>query len=92
LQSTNDIQLESDPAHVSQGVYNLDAALNLHSGALSVVVEAPSHSFSGTDRTGEPVMQTPVMILNAELVVHLEAMKFLSQTGGRSKWSSLFKK
>lgn len=92
MQSTNDIQLESDPTQVGVGAYNLDAALNLHSGALSVVVEAPSHSFSGTDRSGKPVMQTPEMILNAELAVHLEAMKFLQQTGGRSKWASVFKK
>ena len=90
LQSTNDIQLEADATKSPIGVYNLDAALNLHSGALSVVVEAPSHSFSGTNRAGEPVMQTPEMILNAELVVHLEAMKFVSETGGRAKWQEIF--
>lgn len=92
LQSTDDIELESDPSKTGQGSYNLDAALNLHSGALSVVVESPSHGFSGTNRAGEPVMQTPEMILNAQLVVHLEAMKFLSETGGRSKWPSVFRK
>jgi len=92
MQSTDDVQLESDPTNVRVGTYNLDAALNLHSGALSVVVESPSHSFSGTDRSGKPVMQTPEMILNAQLVVHLEAMKFVHQTGGRSKWASVIKK
>ena len=89
LQSTNDPAVEADPAESPRGVYNLDCALNLHGGALSVVVEAPSHGFSGTDRSGEPVMQTPEMILNAELVVHLEAMRFLAETGGRSKWKSI---
>ncbi len=90
LQSTDDPAIEADPAKSPRGVYNLDCALNLHCGALSVVVEAPSHGFSGTDRSGKPVMQTPEMILNAELVVHLEAMKFLAETGGRSKWKSIY--
>ena len=92
LQSTSNVKIEADPAEASQGTYNLDCAMNLHCGALSVVVEAPSHGFSGTNRSGEPVLQTPEMILNAELVVHLEAMKFLAETGGRSKWISIFKK
>jgi len=85
-QSTNDPDIEADPSKSPRGVYNLDCALNLHCGALSVVVEAPSHGFSGTDRSGKPVLQTPEMILNAELVVHLEAMKFLAGSGGRSRW------
>ena len=92
MQSTNDVKVEADPTDAPQGVYNLDCALNLHCGALSVVVEAPSHGFSGTNRSGEPVLQTPEMIINAELVVHLDAMKFLAETGGRSKWVSIFKK
>ena len=91
MQSTSDVNIEADPNHSPQGVYNLDCALNLHCGVLSVVVEAPSHQFSGTNRAGEPVLQTPEMILNAELAVHLEAMKFLAETGGRSKWTSVFK-
>jgi len=90
LQSTNDPAIEADPADSPRGVYNLDCALNLHSGALSVVVEAPCHGFSGTDRSGKPVMQTPEMILNAELTVHLKAMSFLAETGGRSKWKSIY--
>jgi len=92
LQSTDDINIESDPSEVSQGAYNLDCALNLHCGALSVVVESPGHGFSGTNRAGEPVLQTPGMLLNAELTVHLKAMEFLSETGGRSKWTSIFNK
>ncbi len=89
LQSTDDIELEADPTTIHQdGLYNLDCALNLHCGALSVVVEAPSHGFSGTNRSGEPVLQTPEMLLNAGLIVHYKAMQFLSETGGRSKWES----
>jgi hypothetical protein len=91
LQSTGDTAIESDPERTSPGTYNLDGALNLHCGALSVVVEAPCHGFSGTNRAGEAVMQTPQMLLDAELSVHLGAMKFLSSTGGRSKWTGIFK-
>lgn len=92
LQSTDDPKIEADPGQAPQGVYNLDAALNFHCGALSVVVEAPGHGFSGTDRSGKPVLQTPEMILNAELVVHLEAMKFVAATGGRSDWESIIRR
>jgi hypothetical protein len=59
--------------------------------ALGVVVEAPSHSFSGRNRKNEYVLQTPDMILDAEMVVQQEAMKFLSETGGRSRWTSIRK-
>jgi hypothetical protein len=92
LQDTKDVSKETNPADSPQGVYNLDGALNLHCGALSVVVEAPSHSFSGTNRTGKPVVQSPDMIVDAELMVHQEALKFLLRSGGRSKWTSGTKK
>lgn len=87
LQGTMDPETESDPKRSPKGVYNLDAALNLHCGALSVVIESPCHGFSGTNRTGEIVLQTPEMILDAQLVCHQEAMKFLAETGGRSCWT-----
>ena len=86
-QGTKEPAIEADLTRVPKGVYNLDAALNLHCGTLSVVVESPSHSFSGTNRAGEPVLQTPEMILDAQLACHQEAMKFLAETGGRSKWT-----
>lgn len=88
LQESKDIEKEANPADVPVDPYNLDAALNLHCGALSVIVEAPCFSFSGTNRAGQPVVQSSEMILDAELVVHQGAMKFLVKTGGRSKWTS----
>lgn len=89
LQGTSDAEKEAeiDVSGRPGGAYNLDTALNLHCGALSVVIEAPSHSFSGTNRKGELVLQTPEMLLDAELVCHLEAMKFLGESGGRARWT-----
>ncbi len=87
LQGTMDPATETDPLNILKDKYNLDAALNLHCGSLSLLIEAPSHSFAGTDRSGEPAIQTPEMILDAELVVFQETMKFLVETGGRSKWT-----
>ena len=87
LQGTTDPETEADPKRSPQGEFNLDAALNLHCGALSVVIESPCHGFSGTNRAGEIVLQTPEMILDAQLICHEEAMKFLAETGGRSHWT-----
>ena len=75
-----------DPRRASQGVYNLDAALNLHCGALSVVVESPSHTYDWKSRDGSVAVHTPDMLLDAQLFCHQEAMRFLAETGGRSKW------
>jgi hypothetical protein len=52
-----------------------------------VVVESPNHGFSGNNRFGEEIVHTPEMILNAQLICHQEAMKFLLKTGGRAKWT-----
>lgn len=87
LQETTDPQTEADPKRVKQGQFNLDGALNMHCGALSVVVESPSHGFSGKNRKGEATLLTPDMLLDSQLICHREAMKFLSETGGRSKWT-----
>lgn len=65
LQKTKDPKVEADPRRISMSVFNLDGALNLHCGALSVVVESPSHGFSGKDETGKTVLQTPEMLLDA---------------------------
>ena len=86
LQYTNDPKIEGDPGQTSTGVYNLDGALNWHCGALSVVVESPSHGFAGKNETGGLAFQTPDMLLDAQLICHQQAMKFLAETGGRSKW------
>ncbi len=87
LQYTRDPAIEANAQRAPAGVFNLDGALNLHCGALSVVVESPSHSFAGKNRAGEPAMHTPEMLLDAQLYCHLEAMRFLAESGGRSKWT-----
>jgi hypothetical protein len=86
LQYSKDPKFEGDPSRASTGVYNLDGALNFHCGALSVVVESPSHGFSGINGDGKRVILSPDMLIDGELVCHQQALKFLAETGGRSKW------
>ncbi len=86
LQYSKDPKIAGDPGLATSGVYNIDGALNFHCGALSVVVESPSHSFDGLNEEGKPAGQTPDMLLDAQLICHQQAMKFLAETGGRSKW------
>jgi hypothetical protein len=87
LQYTNDPAIEGNAAvQASTGAYNLDGALNWHCGALSVVVESPSHSFSGNRETQKRNIESPDNLLDAQLICHQQAMKFLAETGGRSKW------
>lgn len=87
LQGSRDLALETDPGGMPQGGYNLETALNLHCGALPVLIEAPSHSFAGLSREGEVVVQTPDLILDAQLVCHQAALRFLADTGGRCRWA-----
>ncbi len=86
LQYFSDPVKAGDPSLATTGVYNLDGALDFHSGALSVVVESPSHSFDGLNEDGKPASQTPEMLLDAQLICHQQAMKFLAESGGRSVW------
>jgi len=87
LQYTNDPAVMGNAAvQASTGAYNLDGALNWHCGALSVVVESPSHSFSGNRETQRRKIESPDNLLDAQLICHQQAMKFLAETGGRSKW------
>lgn len=86
LQSTRDPAIEADSSTVPQGGYNLDTALNLHCGALSVLIEAPCHAFSGTDRDGQVVPRDPGALIDAQLTCHQEAMRFLVEKGGRCAW------
>jgi len=88
LSQTKDPEIEADLSRVPMGVYNLDGALNLHCGALSVVVESPSHGFYGTNGEGKPAILTPDMLLDSQLICHREAMRFLAESGGRSKWTA----
>jgi hypothetical protein len=50
-------------------------------------VESPSHAFSGKGQSGKFAVHTPEMLLDAQLICHQEAMRFLLATGGRSKWT-----
>lgn len=86
LQDSDDPEVAGDPSRASTGAYNLDGALNWHCGALSVVVESASHSFSATRKTQEKNIESPDNLLDAQLICHQQAMKFLAETGGRSKW------
>jgi hypothetical protein len=86
LQRTEDVAKEANPARAQKGVYNLDVALNLHCGALSVCVESPSHGFSGKISGGK-AFHTPEMLLDDQLFCHQEAMRFLVESGGRSQWT-----
>jgi hypothetical protein len=86
LQYTNDPAEEGNSSRTATSTYNLDGALNYHCGALSVVVESPSHSFSGNRITQERKIESADNLLDAQLTCHQQAMKFLSETGGRSKW------
>lgn len=81
--NTKDPKVESDPKRANQSGYNLDCALNLHCGALCVVVESPSHAF--TVRNYKRL--TPDRIIDSQLFCYLEAMRFLAETGGRSAWT-----
>lgn len=88
LQQTDDVQREANPARERLSVFNLDSALNLHCGSLSVLVESPSHAFSTARRKGEPFFHTPENLLDAQLICHQESMRFLAETGGRVRWTT----
>ncbi len=87
LQGTDDPEVAGNPGRANMGTFNLDGALNLHCGALSVVVESPSHGFSTIDGSGKTVRMTPDMIVDAQIICHREAIRFLVETGGRSAWT-----
>lgn len=87
LARTADVAAEADPSRERMGAYNLDTALNLHCGALSVVVESPGHSYSPAERLGKPFRHTPELLLDAQMVCHENAMRFLGETGGRTVWT-----
>jgi hypothetical protein len=87
LQASADPAIEADPARERPSAFNLDSALNLHCGSLSVLVESPSHAFSAAKRKGLPFLHTPDHLLDAQMICHQEAMRFLAQTGGRWRWT-----
>ena len=87
FQRSDDVAAEANPARERLSVFNLDSALNLHCGSLSVLVESPSHAYSVAKRNGQPFFHTPENLLDAQLICHQEALKFLAETGGRARWT-----
>jgi hypothetical protein len=87
LQASEDASVEANPARERPSVFNLESALNLHCGSLSVLVESSSHTFSKAKRKGRPFLHTPDQLLDAQLICHQEAMGFLGETGGRWRWT-----
>lgn len=85
LLRSNDIAKEADPSKLKNFDYNLDTALNLHCGTLSITVESPSHGYDRFDDYNSST-HTPDQLLNAQLFCHTETIRFLVQSGGRSKW------
>lgn len=87
LQSTNDPEIEATPPRTGSPRMNLDTALNLHCGALSVLIESPSHSFAGTNRAGEVAPHSADQLLDAQLVAYEAGLTYLADHGGRAKWA-----
>ncbi len=86
LQSTSDPAVEANLDRAWGDAYNLDSALDFHCGALAVLVEAPSHAYSAKNRKGEAVRYSADRLLDTELLIQLEAMKYLVEKGGRARW------
>ena len=89
LQGSKDASIESIlPGKMM--AYNLSTALNLHCGALSIVIESPSHGYQGKNLAGEPTSHTPATLLEGQLGTHLESLRFLAESKGRSGWEKDF--
>jgi hypothetical protein len=86
LERSGDTAAIANPARERLSVFNLDSALNMHCGSLSVLVESPSHAFSRAKRNGQPFFHTPDNLLDAQLICHQESMKYLTDTGGQVSW------
>jgi Zinc carboxypeptidase len=87
MQGSNDLSVEAEPPLKTSYGYNLDTALDFHCGVLSVVVESPSHGYAGKNQRGDVVRQSADQLLDAELTVQEEAMKYLVDAGGRARWA-----
>lgn len=87
LARTNDLAVETNAARAGKSTYNLDTALNLHCGALSMVVESPAHNHGPAQRLGKPFRHTPDLLLDAQMICHEQAMRFLHESGGRAGWT-----
>jgi len=88
LQGSPDPAVSANPARVSSFAYNLNTALNLHSGGLCVTIESPCHGYSGTNRAGQPAIHSPETLLRTQLLAYEESLAFLAKTGGRVGWDA----
>lgn len=88
LQASADPAQTADPARERMSAYNLDTALNLHCGTLSILIESPSHNFSRAKQNGLPFSHSPDNLLDAQLIAHEQALAFLAETGGRALWTA----
>ena len=88
FRSTTEVSVEADPAQAPPFVPNLDTALNLHANTLSVLVESPSHSWSGRRRDGTPAPTDPLLLLDAHLALFRATFDYLADTGGLSAWAA----
>lgn len=94
LQRTKNVEMEADAQkrRPRPMLFSMDAALNFHCGALSVVIESPSHGFSnGKDESGNPIIFTPEMLLDVQMISYRESIRFLIDTGGLSQWDISYK-
>ncbi|HEY1763758.1 MAG TPA: hypothetical protein VGF85_02465 [Opitutaceae bacterium] len=87
MQDSKDPAVEADPAFAFSEQYNLNTALDLNCGALSVTVESPSHGYAGKNKHGELARHTADQLLDEQLTVQQEAMRYLADCGGRSRWA-----
>jgi hypothetical protein len=85
LQRSDNAEVEGDPKREGLSPFTLDSALNFHCGALSVLVESPSHYASTSKRNGQPFFHTPDQLLDAQLITHQESMKLLVETTFRPR-------
>lgn len=88
LQSTDDPTRHADATREKMGGFNMESAINGHCGALAVLVESPSHNFSTGKKNGQLFVHTPDHLVDAQLSCHLEAMRYLAETGGRVRWTA----
>jgi hypothetical protein len=88
MQGSKDLAVEAEPPLKTSYGFNLDSALDFHCGVLSVVVEFPSHGYAGRNQKGDIVRHTADDLLDEELLVQAETMKYFVETGGRSRWAA----
>jgi len=87
FQGSSDLAVEADPGRTTSFGFNLDSALDFHCGALSVVVESLTNEYSGKNQRGDVVRHSADQLLDQQLLVQQEAMRYLADTGGRARWA-----